>query len=1443
MSTRDEIHLSMGWLVCLLALCPPSARAQVAMSQDEIVDRARSGVGFSYWWAHGKWTLDPGADRGSCSGSCPGCTHYGSYGADCSNFVYKVWWLDHPAALEVDTNAGYSGIFYADSLSWTEIPWDDVEPGDAFVRHNYSTGSGHVLIYSGGKTNWGGIMVYEARGCAYGIIHQPKSILGRGYKAIRRANLDTGPPELAAELVGQGSDAMASPNPDPNVQFAVCSGQNFTWGFEMRNVGQFSWVDWPEDAGVPGLWGHNVRLGRHAEDPDPLSGLRRISVNDTANSNVIPPSWNPPGGDCNDAPLCQRTIFFQSGTAPFTPGLVRTDWQLVDEGRAWFGPEMWLSFDVVIPCQERRCGFDPVCSAGQGCHPDAWFCRETCGSCPAGYSCDDAGQCQHDPLGAELVAAGSDAALHLGPGADYRVCTGQSFRFWFDIRNVGWASWVDWAGEEGIPEHWGHSVRLGVPGDQPDPLARVARISVNQTANDNVHPPTSEWEGAGENCNDRPTCSRTVFDIRGRAPSSTGIVHSQWQLVDELRTWFGPVVELGFEVVAPSCQGRECGPDPVCGVSCGTCRAGYWCNRGTCQPSCEPDCSGRECGPDPNCMQSCGACDQGFECVAGQCCQRDCQGRACGPDGCGGTCPPGCAAGERCEAGACVEPCQLDCANVECGPDPTCADRCGPDPVCDRSCGFCEPGRRCDLQTGLCVEDGCKPDCEGRQCGLDPVCGTVCGVCAPETERCDPETGVCETDFCEPDCQGLECGPDPVCWQSCGACDPGFECVQGTCQEICMPDCRGIECGPDPICGQSCGVCPVDHACAGGRCEPPCAPDCLGRECGPDPACGLSCGVCEDGMRCEKGLCVEACGMVCQGIECGPDPECSGVRCGECQAGFYCVDGHCVQDCLPYCEGRECGPDRVCGQSCGQCEASYACEDGQCKSACQPACEGLDCGLDPVCYENCGDCPPGTMCFDHACVDAGCTPACQGRQCGPDGCSGSCGECPVGLICDLASGQCRGCPADCRRRVCGPDPVCGQSCGQCSDGYRCNDGQCEPECQPDCEGRECGPDPRCGILCGTCPRPLEQVCVDGRCQDAEQGPIDGCGCASERGVSLLGLLGLLLLLLGARRARQRLAGALFWMLLLGLAVGWSEGLAKGEPGAGDVEIGPELVLRVPWGTTTGALGRLDGYEAASEGPMSFAVSPDGDLLVLDQNNLRVVRFDPDGKVTQQLPLPDGAFEDIGLSGRGEILLLDRWVRSAVVVLDADGKVLDEVGVVGAGIPEGGGITAMLVRKDGVWLEYLHARVVRIMTEDLTRCDRSTRTARIGMPDGASVGAALDGQGGAHVQMWAADGQIARQKKLAFGEPIRRIVWMDTDEQGRLHAVFHLLRFEPGGFEVAHQELVGIVLGAEWQQRARFRSPHCVREWEQFIEFRVTPGGEVVQMAFTDAGVEFLRWRP
>lgn len=159
----------------------PSTPPEVA----QVFELARSGVGYSYYWGHGSWGTD-GRDHGSCSGSCPSCSHTGRYGADCSGFVAKVWQIPTPSPVTTDRHPYSTYNFYNSNLHWNRVSRSAIRPGDALVYN--SGGAGHIVLYESGSDPWGAVWTYEARGCSYGIVHNLRSIASN-YVAIRREGL------------------------------------------------------------------------------------------------------------------------------------------------------------------------------------------------------------------------------------------------------------------------------------------------------------------------------------------------------------------------------------------------------------------------------------------------------------------------------------------------------------------------------------------------------------------------------------------------------------------------------------------------------------------------------------------------------------------------------------------------------------------------------------------------------------------------------------------------------------------------------------------------------------------------------------------------------------------------------------------------------------------------------------------------------------------------------------------------------------------------------------------------------------------------------------------------------------------------------------------------------------------------------------------------------
>jgi outer membrane murein-binding lipoprotein Lpp len=231
----------------------------------------------------------------------------------------------------------------------------------------------------------------------------------------------------------------------------------------------------------------------------------------------------------------------------------------------------------------------------------------------------------------------------------------------------------------------------------------------------------------------------------------------------------------------------------------------------------------------------------------------------------------------------------------------------------------------------------------------------------------------------------------------------------------------------------------------------PCTPQCKGKVCGPN-GCGSVCGFCKSGEFCAEdgSACKGFCEKQCAGKICGPD-GCGG-QCGTCDGDKQCAaDGNCyTPDCKGSCTGKQCG-DNGCGKSCGSCGAGDFCDVDQCKaSPCKGidpqkgSCEGdilLTCsGSGATAQKIAKNCaaPPNlnnlTCGWDaiknsHTCVVKQCDSACvtdTGKKmvCGTNGCGEPCGTCPDGWKCDVTA----------------CNPVAGGSCsattfpaqGQCS---------------------------------------------------------------------------------------------------------------------------------------------------------------------------------------------------------------------------------------------------------------------------------------------------------------------------------------------------------------------------------------------------------------------------
>ena len=164
----------------------PQVDPQPSGSRAGAIARAKASVGFSYWWGHGRWRPEgpTSSTKGSCSGSCPSCSHSGSYGADCSGMVAKAWQV--PSSnddLTSDSHPYSTGNFISGTSQWSIVSRGSLETADALAYNNGS--SGHVVLYESGD-GWGSVWVYECKGCSAGCVHDLRTC-SSSYKGVRRA--------------------------------------------------------------------------------------------------------------------------------------------------------------------------------------------------------------------------------------------------------------------------------------------------------------------------------------------------------------------------------------------------------------------------------------------------------------------------------------------------------------------------------------------------------------------------------------------------------------------------------------------------------------------------------------------------------------------------------------------------------------------------------------------------------------------------------------------------------------------------------------------------------------------------------------------------------------------------------------------------------------------------------------------------------------------------------------------------------------------------------------------------------------------------------------------------------------------------------------------------------------------------------------------------------
>jgi hypothetical protein len=279
----------------------------------------------------------------------------------------------------------------------------------------------------------------------------------------------------------------------------------------------------------------------------------------------------------------------------------------------------------------------------------------------------------------------------------------------------------------------------------------------------------------------------------------------------------------------------------------------------------------------------------------------------------------------------------------------------------------------------------------------------------------------------------------------------------------------------------------------------------------------------------------------------------------------------------------------------------------------------------------------------------------------------------------------------------------------------------------------------------------------------------------------------------------------------------------------DVAAGAAVVAR--WGGRKGELGHSRDPEANAEGPMSVARAGD-DLLVLDQVNGRVVRYDGAGAVR-------GTFEasrttqDIAVARDGTVALLDRLVDRSVRLVGPGGNSIATIPVPSSRVPDPGLVTGLFIDKTDVYVEKEHSVLVRIGSTDGHVGDAAVLPGRP-TKDGASILMAVLDSADSRVKLNVLDrtrGVLRFARAVPFPPPARQIVLLDSDLSGKIYIA------------VAGPELTRLAcLDVDGEVAGRVDLPVSSTPDESFRDFVVADDGTITQMLRSEDGVEYRTTR-
>ena len=286
-----------------------------------------------------------------------------------------------------------------------------------------------------------------------------------------------------------------------------------------------------------------------------------------------------------------------------------------------------------------------------------------------------------------------------------------------------------------------------------------------------------------------------------------------------------------------------------------------------------------------------------------------------------------------------------------------------------------------------------------------------------------------------------------------------------------------------------------------------------------------------------------------------------------------------------------------------------------------------------------------------------------------------------------------------------------------------------------------------------------------------------------------------------------------------------------------------IVLRAPWGSEPGALGRRRADESNPEMPMALAVRR-GTLFILDQVNRRIERFS-NGHGSGVMALTSDIAQDLALGPSGQTALLERMGgANKVAFYGADGQLASEISLENSGIPAGSA-TGVFADAQGVYVEREHGVVVRLADANGNPQTPTTFSGRPTRDGKLVVSAAVLDPRAALVELRAFDrqnGQPRWTRQLTLDRPIMHLLMLDSDGAGQIYLGASVGREESSpSYHVDDQATVVVRLDEQGADHGVLYLPALDSPEESLRPLAVDDAGAIYLMTSSESGVTVTRY--